>query len=199
MDNYSFLNTAHTAYFADLYDQYLQDPDKVEPSWRAFFQGFDFGLESNGVDELVASNETKNVEIPEHLQKEFKVVKLIDGYRTRGHLFTKTNPVRERRKYQPTLDIENFGLSNEDLSIVFNAGEIMGIGPSSLNDIIKHLQRIYCSSIGVEYMYIRNPERVNWIQQRLNVNDNHPEFSVEKKKNILKKLNQAVSLSLIHI
>ena len=193
MDNYSFLNTAHTAYFADLYDQYLQDPDKVEPSWRAFFQGFDFGLESNGVNELVASNETKNVEIPEHLQKEFKVVKLIDGYRTRGHLFTRTNPVRERRKYQPTLDIENFGLSNEDLSIVFNAGEIMGIGPSSLNDIIKHLQRIYCSSIGVEYMYIRNPERVNWIQQRLNVNDNHPKFSVEKKKNILKKLNQAVS------
>ena len=193
MDNYSFLNTAHTAYFADLYDQYLQDPDKVEPSWRAFFQGFDFGLESNGINELIASNETKNVEIPEHLQKEFKVVKLIDGYRTRGHLFTRTNPVRERRKYQPTLDIENFGLSNEDLSIIFNAGEIMGIGPSSLNDIIKHLQRIYCSSIGVEYMYIRNPERVNWIQQRLNVNDNHPKFSVENKKNILKKLNQAVS------
>ena len=193
MDNYSFLNTAHTAYFADLYDQYLQDPDKVEPSWRAFFQGFDFGLESNGINELIASNETKNIEIPEHLQKEFKVVKLIDGYRTRGHLFTRTNPVRERRKYQPTLDIVNFGLSNEDLSIIFNAGEIMGIGPSSLNDIIKHLQRIYCSSIGVEYMYIRNPERVNWIQQRLNVNDNHPKFSVENKKNILKKLSQAVS------
>ena len=199
MDNYSFLNTAHTAYFADLYDQYLQDPDKVEPSWRAFFQGFDFGLESNGVNELIASNETKNIEIPEHLQKEFKVVKLIDGYRTRGHLFTKTNPVRERRKYQPTLDIENFGLSNEDLSTVFNAGEIMGIGPSSLNDIISHLQRIYCSSIGIEYMYIRNPERVNWIQQRLNVNDNHPDFSVERKKNILKKLNQAVSFeSFLH-
>ena len=199
MDNYSFLNTAHTAYFADLYDQYLQDPDKVEPSWRAFFQGFDFGLESNGVNELIASNETKNIEIPEHLQKEFKVVKLIDGYRTRGHLFTKTNPVRERRKYQPTLDIENFGLSNEDLSTVFNAGEIMGVGPSSLNDIISHLQRIYCSSIGIEYMYIRNPERVNWIQQRLNVNDNHPDFSVERKKKILKKLNQAVSFeSFLH-
>tara|TARA_B100000886_G_scaffold246188_1_gene173168 strand:+ start:2632 stop:5430 length:2799 start_codon:yes stop_codon:yes gene_type:complete len=199
MDNYSFLNTAHTAYFADLYDQYLQDPDKVEPSWRAFFQGFDFGLESNGVNELIASNETKNIEIPEHLQREFKVVKLIDGYRTRGHLFTKTNPVRERRKYQPTLNIENFGLSNEDLSTVFNAGEIMGIGPSSLNDIISHLQRIYCSSIGIEYMYIRNPERVNWIQQRLNVNDNHPDFSVERKKHILKKLNQAVSFeSFLH-
>jgi 2-oxoglutarate dehydrogenase E1 component len=187
MDKYSFLNAAHTAHFAALYDQYLQQPDSVEPSWRAFFQGFDFGLESNG------SGITESDEVPEHLQKEFRVVKLIDGYRSRGHLFTKTNPVRERRKYSPTLDIENFGLEASDLQTVFNAGEIMGIGPSSLQTIIEHLQHIYCDSIGIEYMYIRNPEKVNWIQQRLNINDNHPNFSGAQKKHILKKLNQAVS------
>ena len=187
MDNYSFLNAAHAAHFAALYDQYLQQPDNVEPSWRAFFQGFDFGLESNG------STTTETVEVPEQLQKEFRVVKLIDGYRSRGHLFTKTNPVRERRKHSPTLEIENFGLSESDLSTVFNAGEIMAIGPSKLQTIIYHLQRIYCDSIGIEYMYIRNPEKVNWIQQRLNLNDNHPQFSEEQKKHILKKLNEAVS------
>ena len=187
MDNYSFLNAAHTAHFAALYDQYLQQPDSVEPSWRAFFQGFDFGVEQNG------SAATETTEIPEHLQNEFKVVKLIDGYRSRGHLFTKTNPVRDRRKYSPTLDIENFGLSEADLQTVFNAGEIMGIGPNTLETIIHHLKRIYCDSIGIEYMYIRNPEKVNWIQQRLNQNDNHPQFSVEQKKHILKKLNEAVS------
>jgi 2-oxoglutarate dehydrogenase E1 component len=187
MDNYSFLNAAHTAHFAALYDQYLQQPDSVEPSWRAFFQGFDFGIEQNG------SAATETTEIPEHLQNEFKVVKLIDGYRSRGHLFTKTNPVRDRRKYSPTLDIENFGLSEADLQTVFNAGEIMGIGPNTLETIIHHLKRIYCDSIGIEYMYIRNPEKVNWIQQRLNQNDNQPQFSVEQKKHILKKLNEAVS------
>ncbi|MBT5446554.1 MAG: 2-oxoglutarate dehydrogenase E1 component [Flavobacteriaceae bacterium] len=187
MDNYSFLNAAHTAHFAELYDQYLQQPDSVEPSWRAFFQGFDFGMENNG-----GAAVNSQVEVPEQVQKEFRVVKLIDGYRTRGHLFTKTNPVRDRRKYTPTLDIENFGLSQGDLATVFNAGEIMGIGPSSLQTIIEHLQKIYCDSIGIEYMYIRNPEKLNWIQQRLNVNDNHPKFSVEQKKHILKKLNQAV-------
>jgi len=187
MDNYSFLNAAHTAHFASLYDQYLQQPDSVEPSWRAFFQGFDFGIESN------SSTSIDTVEVPEYLQKEFRVVKLIDGYRSRGHLFTKTNPVRDRRKYSPTLDIENFGLSESDLQIVFNAGDIMGIGPSSLETIIHHLKRIYCDSIGIEYMYIRNPEKVNWIQSRLNVNDNHPDFSDKQKKNILKKLNEAVS------
>ena len=193
MDNYSFLNAAHTAYFAELYDQYLQHPDSVEPSWRAFFQGFDFGLESNGTTQLITTPESQEVEVPEDLQKEFRVVKLIDAYRSRGHLFTKTNPVRDRRKYTPTLDIENFGLSPADLSTVFNAGEIMGIGPSSLKVIIEHLKRIYCDSIGVEYMYIRNPEKLNWIQKRLNVNDNHPNFSADQKKHILKKLNQAVS------
>lgn len=193
MDNYSFLNAAHTAYFAELYDQYLQHPDNVEPSWRAFFQGFDFGLETNGTAEVFATGENTEVEVPEQLQKEFRVVKLIDGYRSRGHLFTKTNPVRDRRKYSPTLDIENFGLSQADLSTVFNAGEIMGIGPSSLQVIIEHLQRIYCDSIGVEYMYIRNPEKLSWIQNRLNINDNHPKFSEAQKKHILRKLNQAVS------
>ena len=193
MDNYSFLNAAHTAYFAELYDQYLQHPDSVEPSWRAFFQGFGFGLESNGTKQLITAPESQEVEVPEDLQKEFRVVKLIDAYRSRGHLFTKTNPVRDRRKYTPTLDMENFGLSQADLSTVFNAGEIMGIGPSSLKVIIEHLKRIYCDSIGVEYMYIRNPEKADWIQKRLNINDNHPNFSADQKKHILKKLNQAVS------
>ena len=186
MDKYSFLNAAHTGYFAQLYDQYLQHPDSVEPSWRAFFQGFDFGIEQGGGAEASA-------EVPEHLQKEFKVVQLIDAYRKRGHLFTKTNPVRDRRTYTPNLDIVNFGLTKEDLSEVFNAGETMGIGPATLTEIIAHLEQIYCDSIGVEYMYIRDPEKVNWIQERLHVNNNHPNFSKEQKKHILKKLNQAVS------
>ncbi|MBL85712.1 MAG: 2-oxoglutarate dehydrogenase E1 component [Winogradskyella sp.] len=191
MDKYSFLNAAHTAYFADLYDQYLKNPDAIEPSWRAFFQGYDFGSENYGMDGEIV--EGVSAQIPEQLQKEFQVVKLIDGYRNRGHLFTKTNPVRARRKYAPTLEIENFGLSKSDLNTVFSAGEIIGIGTSTLQNIIDHLERIYCDSIGIEYMYIRKPEEIQWIQEKLNVNDNHPQFSPDQKKNILRKLNEAVS------
>lgn len=188
MEKYSFLNAAHSAYFANLYDQYLQHPDSVEPSWRAFFQGFDFGVENGDFQFSDAE-----AQIPEQVRKEFQVVKLIDGYRTRGHLFTKTNPVRDRRKYTPSLAIENFGLEPSDLQTIFNAGAVMGIGPSTLETIIEHLQKVYCDSIGVEYMYIRDPEKVRWIQERLNINDNHPNFSVDEKKHILKKLNQAVT------
>tara|TARA_R110002074_G_scaffold122612_8_gene257379 strand:- start:13437 stop:16238 length:2802 start_codon:yes stop_codon:yes gene_type:complete len=199
MDKYSFLNTAHTSFFSELYDKYLVNPDSVEPSWRAFFQGFDFGLESSLDDLDIDENRTTAIvngnksEMPESLQKEFQVIRLIDGYRSRGHLFTETNPVRERRHYEPTLDIQNFGLEPSDLSTVFNAGDIIGIGPSSLQEIIRHLQSIYCDAIGVEYMFIRNPERVKWIQDWINVNDNHPNFDSERKKHILKKLNHAIS------
>ncbi|HER39729.1 MAG TPA: 2-oxoglutarate dehydrogenase E1 component, partial [Salinimicrobium catena] len=195
MDKFSFLNAAHTAYFAELYDQYLQYPDSVEPSWRAFFQGFDFGMEnsSNGHAVIEHPQNGEAVEIPEPVVKEFQVVKLIEGYRTRGHLFTRTNPVRERRKYSPTLDIQNFGLEESDLDTTFNAGEILGIGPSTLKEIIVHLQKVYCDSIGIEYMYIRKPEEIQWIQNKLNINENQPSFNDEEKKHILKKLNEAVS------
>src|SRR5690606_8887424 len=133
-------------------------------------------------------------EIPEKVQKEFKVINLIDAYRTRGHLFTKTNPVRERRQHYPTLDLENFGLSENDLDETFNAGGILGIGgPITLRNIIDHLKNMYCDSIGVEYMYIRDPEKNKWMQNWLNANLNHPKLSVEEKERILLKLNEAVA------
>ena len=191
MDKYSFLNAVHTSYLADLYDTYLKSPDTVEPSWRAFFQGFDFGVENGSLEALGVEQEGQA--IPESVRKEFQVVKLIDEYRTRGHLFTKTNPVRERRKYRPTLRIENFGLTEADLSATFKAGEIIGMGDATLQSIINHLQSIYCDSIGVEYMYIREPKKMQWIQNKLNVNDNQPNFTKDQKKYILNKLNEAVS------
>ena len=197
MDRFSFLNAAHTAFFADLYEQYLQNPDSVEPSWRSFFQGFDFGQANYGSEEVgqqvayVASGDSGAVS--EKMQKEFNVLKLIEGYRTRGHLFTKTNPVRDRRIHGPALTLENFGLSQSDLNTVFDSARMVNMQPSTLADIIKHLDRVYCESIGVEFAYIRDEKAQDWIQKRLYTNDNHPSFSSDQKKNILKKLNEAVS------
>lgn len=199
MDRFSFLNAAHTEFFAQLYEQYTENPDSVEPSWRSFFQGFDFGMttynEENPVTYLanLAASDVESVHVSEKLQKEFNVLKLIDGYRSRGHLFTKTNPVRERRSSSPTLDIENFGLSKADLNTVFDAARVIKIKPCSLQEIIKHLDTIYCQHIGVEYMYIRNPEVVEWIQNKIGINDNQPNFTTNEKLAILNKLNQAVS------
>jgi 2-oxoglutarate dehydrogenase E1 component len=196
MDRFSFLNAAHTAFFADLYEQYLKNPDGVEPSWRSFFQGFDFAQANYGTEnvaqEITNGNFSETI-ISGKTEKEFNVLRLIDGYRTRGHLFTKTNPVRDRRTYSPTLALENFGLSDADLSTVFDAAKMINMQPSSLTDILKHLDNVYCQSIGVEYMYIREPKALSWIKNRLDINDNQPNFSPDQKKNILGKLNEAVS------
>lgn len=197
MDRFSFLNAAHTDFFAELYDQYLENPDSVEPSWRSFFQGFDFGSSFSGqVDHALISDAVSSVDVSQlsdKLQKEFNVLKLIDAYRTRGHLFTKTNPIRHRRTYSPTLDLENYGLSDADLNTVFDAAKVMKLEPCTLAEILGHLNKIYCQSIGVEYMYIRKPEVIQWIQDKIGYNDNQPRFSEDQKKQILAKLNEAVS------
>ncbi|HBK70838.1 MAG TPA: 2-oxoglutarate dehydrogenase E1 component [Flavobacteriaceae bacterium] len=191
MDRFSFLNAAHTGFIEDLYQKYLTNPDSIEPSWRSFFQGYDLANADYSLDDEEQVQTT--TEVPAHVHKEFQVIELMNGYRSRGHLFTKTNPVRERRQYQPTLAIENFGLTQNDLETVFDAGEVLGIGSATLQEIIRNLEAIYCDSIGIEYMYIRKPEEIKWWQDRLNENDNHLNFSVEKKKHILSKLNQAVT------
>lgn len=194
MDRYSFLGAAHTQFIDHLYEQYLESPDSVEPSWRAFFQGYDFAQESyNGsVSEYAADQVTSGV-AAQHMEKEFRVLKLIEGYRTRGHLFTKTNPVRERRKYVPTLELKNFDLSDSDHETVFQAGNEIGLGATTLKVIVDHLEQVYCQSIGVEYMYIRDPKERRWIQNWLQKDYNTPKFSKKQKMEILTKLTEAVA------
>ena len=189
MDKYSFLNAIHPEQISELYATYLKTPDVVEPSWRAFFQGFDFGIESGSVTEGLGITGADSV--PQNVLNEFKVIKLIDGYRTRGHLFTKTNPVRERRKYQPTLALENFGLQQSDLQTEFEAGSIIGLGKTTLAVIVSHLEAIYCNSIGVEYMYIRNPEEIKWIQNWINTNDNSPAVFFRATKTYIKEIKSS--------
>jgi 2-oxoglutarate dehydrogenase E1 component len=180
MDKFSYIANADVSAIDALYKQYMQDANSVDSSWGKFFEGFEFARK----------NFEEGGAIPENVQKEFRVINLINGYRSRGHLFTKTNPVRERRKYEPTLAIENFGLETADLTTVFQAGNEIGIGAASLKDIIHHLELTYCQSIGIEYQYIRHPNRVQWLRNKIELK-NRPQLDVPQKKHILHKLNQA--------
>lgn len=180
MDKFSYVGNGDVNAIDNLYQEYLKNPDAVDQEWKKFFEGIEFAqtnFESAG-------------EIPENFQKEFRVLNLIEGYRNRGHLFTRTNPVRERRKYSPTLDIENFGLEASDLDVVFKAGAEIGLGEATLKEIIAHLERTYCESIGVEYNYIRQPERLSWLREKIEVR-NRAVYDAKEKKIIYKKLNDA--------
>ena len=189
MDKFSFLGNGDVNAIEDLYNQYRNDPESVDFGWKKFFEGFEFSkttFESGGG-------------IPENVQKEFKVLQLINDYRSRGHLFTKTNPVRTRRQYTPSLDIEHYGFGPSDLDTVFDAATELGLPPSKLSVIVNHLMMTYCASIGVEYMYIRNPDVVNWIKENIEPNKNTPNFSNDEKMEILIKLNEAVGFeSFLH-
>ena len=182
MDKFSFLGAAHTNMIEEMYDKYLKDSSSIDEKWCNFFQGFDFAQQAYVVD-------NKKYDIP----KEFKVITLIEAYRKRGHLFTLTNPVRDRRKHYPSLDYTNFGLEKSDEDVIFQAGNEIGLGPCKLSVIIDHLNIVYCQSIGVEFMYIRDPKRLRWMIDVLHQNSNTPKFDATQKIHILHKLNQAVA------
>ena len=154
----------------------------MDDSWKKFFEGFDFARTH-------LSTQTIHEEL---VDQEFKVSNLIHQYRLRGHLFTKTNPVRERRKYFPTLDLQNHGLSEKNLDTIFQAGKQIGIGPASLRNIEEHLQQTYCESVGAEFKFIRNQVILDWLQQRMESTRNRVNLSDEEKKHIYHHLNIAV-------
>jgi len=183
MDKYSFLGSLHVSFYDTLYNQYLENPDSIDTSWRSFFQGYEFANEPY--------NALKS-DLPIGISKEFQVISLIDDFRKRGHLFTKTNPVRDRREYLPKLDIHNFNLTEDDLDTVFQAGNEVGLGPTTLHNILHHLEAVYCQSIGVEYVYIREEKEFNWIKQFIHQDNNQPKFNSNQKIEILKQLNAVV-------
>jgi len=117
---------------------------------------------------------------------EFKLLRLLLS--RPDHLFTKKNPVRQRRTYEPTLALENFGLYDKDLETVFQAGNEVGMGAAKLKDIIAHLEQTYCQSIGAEYIYMREPTVLKWLQERMEKSRNTPSFSKEEKRTILKRM-----------
>jgi 2-oxoglutarate dehydrogenase E1 component len=180
MDELTYLGNADSSAIEELYIRYKSNPESVDSGWRRFFEGFEFSGKIGGVsNEMMAP-------------AEFKVIDLINGYRKRGHLFTRTNPVRTRRKYSPTLGLENFGLSEADLDKPFEAGRELGIGNATLRQIVSHLEQTYCNSIGIEFAYIRRIEIESWLRTTMESNRNTPAFDPAKRQVILQKLSEAV-------
>lgn len=181
MDRLSYLNNSDPSSIEEQYNQFLSDPELVDPGWRNFFDGFEFARKHYPAGD-------KGLDYP----SEFKVISLINAYRQRGHLFTRTNPVRTRRKYTPTLDIENFGLTKNDLKKKFKAGNDIGLGESTLEEIIHHLQSTYCKSIGAEFYFIREPEVNAWLRERMERSKNSYPFTIQDRKFILRNIIRAV-------
>ena len=213
MDKYSFLNAANTQFFADLYDQYLENPDSVEASWRAFFQGFDFARESYGDDffqesvpqevstvtapvasSVASTPQAAPVPVSGKVEKELQVLNLIKAYQRQGHLLAQIDPLKERKAPQVSLSLEKFGLSQADLSTVFDAAKEIHLAPSPLSVILKKLEDTFTKSIAIEFEHLDNEEEKKWFQEKIYSGEYTTEFSKEQKKHILEKLAESTTL-----
>ena len=194
MKDFSYITNSHPAFIEETYKAFVQDPSSVDPDLKKFFEGFDFAV-SNGhagtgaATSTAAADSTSSSGID--WQKEINVYRLILGYRNRGHLLSTTNPIRPRKDRQANLDLSYFSLSDADLSQTFHAGKFVGLGATSLKNILTHLQTCYTSSVGAEFKYISSKEKVSFLIAEMETNFKAP-IHLDKKKHILEKLNQGV-------
>lgn len=188
MKDYSYVYNAHPSYIESMYKNYQQDPSSVDDGWRIFFDGFEFS--GNGHSDTDGQqNLSANLS-----EKEFGVMSIIYGFRTRGHLLSTTNPLKPRKDRKPHLDLADHRLTEEDLNKVFLAGSEIGLKNATLAQILDRLRVIYCGNLGVEYAHIENREKRLWMREKIEsrVLDGSYGLSLDKKKQILNKLNGAV-------
>ena len=188
MKDFSYITSSHPSYIEQLYQEFSRSPESIDPDLRKFFEGFDFA-----VTQLEGKPSTAAVANGTDLdwRKELGVYRLILGYRNKGHLIAKTNPIRERKDRGANLDLGFFGLSEADLDATFYAGNLVGLGTVTLRAIQEHLQKCYASHVGIEFKYISNQEKINFLTSEMEEKFTSP-LPFEKKKRILEKLNQGV-------
>lgn len=194
MKDFSYITNAHPSFIESLYQDFAKDPTSVDPEFRKFFEGFDFAVThapkaANGKSSAVTAPIAGTASID--WMREIQVYRIILGYRNKGHLIAKTNPIRQRKDRGANLDLRFFGFSEADLDQQFHAGNLIGLGTTSLRNIVAHLQKAYANHVGIEFKYISEQDRVDWLTAEMENKFNEP-LPLEKRKRILEKLNQGV-------
>ncbi|WP_421894000.1 2-oxoglutarate dehydrogenase E1 component [Marinoscillum sp.] len=184
MDKYSYISNADVGYIDELYKSYKENPENVDQSWQKFFEGFEFSQQRYGdggpSEEIIAGS------------KEIKVRNFIYAHRSRAHLKSDTNPVRQRRTHNVRLELSNFDLSEADLNETFEVGSEIGLPNATLKEIRDRLAKIYLGHIGYEYNHLRNSDIFDWMKTKVETEGVDVNPSDEEKTRILSKLNEAV-------
>ena len=189
MKDFSYITNSHPAFIEGLYQDFLANPESVDPDLRKFFEGFDFAVAGNYTAGQASTEGGASTSAD--WMKEIKVYRLILGYRNKGHLIAKTNPIRTRKDRGANLDLSFFGLSEADLNTVYQAGNLIGLGATTLKNILAHLQNTYANHVGIEFKYISDQKRVDFLTAEMEQHFAKP-LPLQKKQRILEKLNQGV-------
>jgi 2-oxoglutarate dehydrogenase E1 component len=204
------LNGANRAWIEALYAQYLESASSVDPTWRAFF---DRWRDDNGVDpsQVVTPPPVRRSIFggraagamagrAEHTHKNAAVLQLISTYRRNGHLVANLDPLglRERREL-PQLTLGYHGLSESDLDSTFHTGRLAGPKHATLREILARCEATYCSTLGSEFMYIRDERRRRWLEHRIEESGGRTALDRPTALRVLDKLASAEKFeSFIH-
>lgn len=199
MKDFSYITSSDPEYIENLYNNFLADPNTVDPEFKKFFEGFDFAVAharegGNGHAGHEAADTTPapyTTTDGVDWKKELGAYRLILGYRNKGHLIANTNPIRKRKDRGANLNLGFFGFSEEDLDKNFFAGNLIGLGTTSLRKILEHLQACYAGHVGIEFKYISDQKKVDWLTTEMERNFIQP-LSLRQKERILEKINQGV-------
>jgi 2-oxoglutarate dehydrogenase E1 component len=192
MKDFQYITNSHPAYIESLYQEYVKNPESIDAEMRKFFDGFDFAISSRATSSTQApSNTIATAAADIDWMKEIRAYRMILGYRNKGHLLAKTNPIRKRKDRGANIELEFYGFTEADLDSVCNAGNLIGLGPTSLRNIQAHLEKCYASHVGIEFKYISDQKKVDFLTNAME-KEFHQSLTLEKRKRILEKLNQGV-------
>jgi 2-oxoglutarate dehydrogenase E1 component len=202
MKDFSYITSSHPQFIEGLYQDYTKDPNSVDPELKKFFEGFDFAFGSiagkNGTNGTATATTPLNGNMTATAAPastdwmyEIRAYRMILGYRNKGHLLAKTNPIRTRKDRGANIELGFYGFTEADLDKEFHAGNLLGLGTTTLRNIYNHLEKLYAGHIGIEFKYISDQTKVDWLTNEIEKKILDP-IALEKKKRILEKLNQGV-------
>jgi len=230
-ENLSFLTGANAEYIAHLYSEYLSNANKVDSSWRRFFEDLsdneadllkelhgaswtpeEYRKDKNGFNGFLKATHARSMtdaedlgalpkdsalsqdEVRQATLDSIRVLMLIRAYRARGHLIANLDPLELKEKeYHPELDPAHYGFEEEDYNRPIFINGVLGLEEATLYEIIELLKQTYCSTIGVEFMHLTDPEEKSWVQQRIEEPRNKTDFTVNGKRAIYQRLVAAES------
>jgi 2-oxoglutarate dehydrogenase E1 component len=184
-------STIASRWNADLIDQNYEDwisnPQSVDPEWRAFFEGFELAQNTGNTD----INSVSPSKADSDATKQARAIGLIYAYRSIGHTIAKFNPLDHDAPVNPRLTLERLGFVESDLDLIFHTGNYLGGVEMPLRELIERLEKTYCHTIGAEYIHIQETPKRRWIQARIEPECFIPRFSKEEKHRIVRTILQA--------
>jgi 2-oxoglutarate dehydrogenase E1 component len=172
----------------DTYQRWLKEPNSVEPSLRAFCEGFHLGF-AKFEQEVPGTNGSAPAQVKGDASLQTRVDGLVYAYRTLGHTIANTNPLAKQRPQNDLLSLRELGFGEKDLGLTVASKYFLGGAAMTLHDLRAKLEAIFCDDIGFEFMHITNARVRNWLRERI---ETRAQWSVDAtvKARMLRHINE---------